>query len=107
MCILHALYLFFKDDCCKRSEAVYQRCSGKKGFLEIFQNSKEDTCVRVSFLIKLQALRPATLLKKRLWHSCFPASFEKFLKAPFIIKQLWWLVRNAVVFFSILFCFNY
>ena len=36
----------------------------KKVFLEISQNSQENTCARVSFLIKLQAA-PATLLKKR------------------------------------------
>ena len=31
----------------------------------------------LSFLIKL---RPATLLKKTLWHRCFPVNFAKFLK---------------------------
>ena len=36
-------------------EAVVRRCSVKKAFLEIFQNSQENTCARVSFLIKLQA----------------------------------------------------
>ena len=36
-------------------EAVVQRCSVKKVFLEISQNSQENTCARVSFLIKLQA----------------------------------------------------
>ena len=36
------------------SEAVAQRCSVKKVFLEISQNSQENTCARVSFLIKLQ-----------------------------------------------------
>ena len=38
-----------------KTEAVIRRCSIKKVFLEIFQNSQENTCVRVSFLIKLQA----------------------------------------------------
>ena len=33
-----------------------RRCSVKNVFLEILQNSQEDTCARVSFLIKLQAL---------------------------------------------------
>ena len=33
----------------------HQRCSIKKVFLEILQNSLENTCARVSFLIKLQA----------------------------------------------------
>ena len=38
------------------TEAVAQTCSVKKVFLEISQNSQENTCARVSFLIKLQAL---------------------------------------------------
>ena len=42
-------------------EVVVQRCSVKKVFLEISQNSQENTYTRVSFLIKLQA--PATLQK--------------------------------------------
>ena len=33
-----------------------------------------------------------TLLKKRLWHRCFPVDFEKFLRTPFFIEHLWWLV---------------
>ena len=36
-------------------EAVTQRCSVKKVFLEISQNSQENTFSRVSFLIKMQA----------------------------------------------------
>ena len=35
-------------------EAVVQRCSVKTVFLEISQNSQEHTCVKVSFLLKLQ-----------------------------------------------------
>ena len=37
------------------SLSSHQRCSVKKVFLEISQNSQENTCARVSFLIKLQA----------------------------------------------------
>ena len=36
------------------TEAVVRRCSVKKMFLEILQNSQESTCDRDSFLIKLQ-----------------------------------------------------
>ena len=36
-------------------EAVAQRCSVKRVFLQISQNSQENTCATVSFLIKLQA----------------------------------------------------
>ena len=40
----------------QRLKAVAQRCSVKKVFLEISQNSQENTCARVSFLIKLQPI---------------------------------------------------
>ena len=40
---------------CNTKEAVAQTCSVKKVFLKISQNSQENTCARVSFLIKLQA----------------------------------------------------
>ena len=67
-------------------EAVARRCSVENMFLEISQNSQENTCARVSFLIKLQAsgLKSATLLKKRLWRRCFPVNFAKFLRRPFL-----------------------
>ena len=39
----------------KLIEAVVQRCSVKEAFLKIWINSQENTCARVSFLIKLQA----------------------------------------------------
>ena len=50
-------------------------------FLEISQNLQENTCARVSFFIK-----------KRLLHKCFPVNFAKFLRTPFIIEYLWWLL---------------
>ena len=43
---------------------------------------QENTCARDSFLITLQAF--ATLLKKSLWHRCFPVNFEKFLRTSFL-----------------------
>ena len=42
---------------CLLKEAVVQRCSVKKVFLEISQNSQENNCAIVSFLIKLQACK--------------------------------------------------
>ena len=30
--------------------------------------------------------------KKRLWQSCFPVNFAKFLRTPFFIEHLWWLL---------------
>ena len=70
-------------------EAVVQRCSVKKVFLEISQNSQEKTCARVSFLVKLQALA-CSFAKKRLWRRCSLVNFVKFLRTPFYIEQLRW-----------------
>ena len=51
---------------------------------EISQNSQENTCARVSFLLKFAGLRCATSLKMRLWHRRFPVNFVKFLRTPFL-----------------------
>ena len=74
-------------------------CYVKKVYLEISQNSQENTGARVSFLIKLQALglRSATLLKKRLWCRCFPVNFAKILRTLFFIEHLSWLLLNNFV----------
>ena len=54
-------------------EAATRGVLCRKVFLEILQNSQENTVAR-----------PATLLKKKLWHRCFPVNFWKFLRTPFI-----------------------
>ena len=36
------------------------------------------------FFNKVAGLRPATLLKKRLWHRCFPVNFAKFLRTSYL-----------------------
>ena len=58
----------------------------EKVFLKIQQNLQENTCARVSFLIKLQAsgLRPAALLKKSLRYK----NFAKFFRTPIFIEHL-------------------
>ena len=45
---------------------------------------------------KVAGLRPATLLKKRLWHCCFPVNFVKFLRAPFLTEHLRWQLLEKV-----------
>ena len=49
----------------KEKEAATGDVLWEKVFLEISQNSQENTCVGVSFLIKLQASAGRLLLKKR------------------------------------------
>ena len=50
--ILYALFLIFRQSFFikgKETEAVIERCSVKKVFLEISQNVQENTCATVSF----------------------------------------------------------
>ena len=39
---------------------------------------------QILFFNKVAGLRPATLLKKRLWLRCFPVNFATFLRRPFL-----------------------
>ena len=64
----------------------------KKGVLRNFAKFTGKHLCQSLFLIKLQASRPPTLSKKRLWHRCFPVNFAKFLRSPFYIEHLWWLL---------------
>ena len=59
-------------------EAVVRRCFYKKSVLRNFT--------------KFTGLRPTTLVKKKLWHRCFPVNFVKFLRTPFCTDHLWWLL---------------
>ena len=62
-------------DCHILFRSSHWRCSVKKMFLEILQNSQENTCTRVSFL-----------MKRRLWHRYFPVNFAKF---SYILRLFW------------------
>ena len=53
-----------------------KRCSWK------FHKIDRKTPVPETLFNKVAGLRPATLLKKSLWHRCFPVNFEQFLKTP-------------------------
>ena len=52
------------------NRSSHQRCSIEKVFLKNSQNSQENC--------------QATLLKKGLWHMCFPVNFVKFLRTAFL-----------------------
>ena len=84
-----------------RYRSSHQMCYLEKGVLKNLAKFTENTCARASFLIKLQArvsfliklrvLRPATLLKKRLWpvwHRCFSCEFCEIFKNTFFIEHL-------------------
>ena len=69
----------------------------KKDVLKNFAKFTGKHLYQSFFFNKVAHLRPATLLKKRLWHRCFPVTFVKFLKTPFFIEHLWWLLPTLLV----------
>ena len=64
------------------SEAAARRCSVKKVFLEILQHSQENTCVRASFLITLQAWA-CNFIKKETLAQVFSCGFCEIPKNSF------------------------
>ena len=76
------------------TEAVAQRCSVKKKVLRNFAKfTGKPLCQRL-FLNKVAGLRPATLVKKRLRHRCFPVNFAMFLRTPLVTASDW-KIQNA------------
>ena len=71
----------------QREEAVARRCSVKKVLLEISQNPQENTCVTVSFLIKLQ-LEVCNFIKKETLAQVFSCEFCEISKNIFFKKHL-------------------
>ena len=69
----------------------HHRCSVKKIFLENSQNSQENTCARVSFLIKLQACH---FIRKQTLAQVFSCEFCEFSKNTFFTEHLWWLLLD-------------
>ena len=77
------------------AEVVVPAVFYKKVFLKNSQNSHENKCVSL-FFNKVAGLRPATLLKKRSRHECFPVNFANFLKTLFLKEPLRWLLLNLL-----------
>ena len=66
----------------------HQKCSVKKGVPGNFTKFTGKYLCQSLFFNKVAGLRPALLLKKRLWHCCFPLNFVKFLRT-FFLQRLW------------------
>ena len=74
-----------------------QRCSMKKGVLRIFAKFTGKQLCQSLFFNKVAGPRPATLLKKRLWHRCFPVNFTKFLRSSFFTEHLWMTASDMTI----------
>ena len=64
----------------------------QKGVLRNFAKFTGKHVFQSLFFNKVAGLRSATVLKKTLWHRCFPVNFVKILRTPFYIEHLRWLL---------------
>ena len=87
-------YSFFKNLFSKISQNS-QRCSIRKGALRNLAIFTGKHLYQSLFFNKVSF--PSTLLKRRLRHWCFPVNFAKFLRTPFYIEHLWWLLLSVVL----------
>ena len=62
----------------------HRRCSLRKGVLRNLEKFTGKNLCQSLFFYEVAGLRPVTLLKKKLWHRCYPVNFAKFLKTPFL-----------------------
>ena len=47
-----------------------------------------------SWVLPFTGVRPVTLVKKSIWHRCFPVNFTKFLRTLFFTEHLRWLLLS-------------
>ena len=66
------------------TRSSHRRCSVKKGVLRNFTKFTGKHLCQSLFFNSVASLRPATLLKKGLWHRCFPVNFVKFPRTPYL-----------------------
>ena len=64
-----------------KNRSSHRRCSVRKMFLEMSQNSQENTCARVSFLIKA-----CNFIKKEALAQVFSCKFCEILKNTFLYR---------------------
>ena len=62
----------------------HRRCSVRKGVLRNFSKFTGKQLYQSLYFDKVAGLEPATLIKWRLLHRCFPVNFTKFLRTPFL-----------------------
>ena len=74
----------WRNASCLTARTSHLRCSAKKDVLRNFAKFTGKDLCQSFFFNKVAGLRPATLLKKRPWHRCFPVNFAKFLRSPFL-----------------------
>ena len=76
--------------CCSSIRSSHRWCTIKMVSLKISQNSQENACAGVCFLIKMKAL--GNFIKKETLTQVFFCEICEIFKNNLLIKHLWWLL---------------
>ena len=83
------------------NRSSHRSCSVRKVVLRNFAKFTWKHLCPSLFFNKVAGLRPATLLKRRLWHRCLPVNFVKFLRTPFLQNTPGRLLLHNLISFSV------
>ena len=80
--------------------SCHQRCSVRRCILRNFAKFARKHLCQGLFFNKVEGLRPVTLLKKRLWHRCFPVNFVNLLRTTFLQNTSGGLLLNVKLLYE-------
>ena len=79
----------------QRCRSSHQRCSMKKSVFRNFPKFIGKQLCQSLFFNKVAGLELATLIKKRLWHKCFPVNFAT-LKLFLVFREAGLAACNSI-----------
>ena len=97
------VHFYRNSNIIKKLLIIYHQCLwlcfiGYKCHITTFRSSRPEVFCKKDVLGNFAKFTgKATLLKKRLWHRCFPLNFMKFLRTPFLTEHLRWLLLHIQI----------
>ena len=90
----------FRSSCLERfyKKGVLEKYSVLKNFTKF---TGKHLCQSL-FFNNVTGQGPPTLLKKSLWHRCFPVNFAKLLRTPIFVEHLRWLLLHVLNIYTYL-----
>ena len=79
------------------NKSSHRICSVRKGVLRNFAKFTGKHLCHSLFFNKV-ASKVCNFIEKRLWHRCFPVTFTKFLRTPFLTEHLFYRPRPGDCF---------
>ena len=100
-------FLFVTQRCTQKHRSSRPEVFCKKGVLRSFAKFTGKHLCQSFFFNKIAGLNPATLLKNRLWHRCFPVNFTKLLRTFTSGGCFWESLRGVLRILTGITCLKY